>query len=235
MYRGDSLQINNNIIIRQPTLDEIASFGEERYFSVVHALCSTPSDYMVALDDLGLNFQQITDFQMFVMLAKSLSTEDTSILLGDLSLPDFEYQINMADNTERLFCKKTGVIIDRAVHSQISGFIRKMHWIKKNSDKGGNEHTRQYLIDRERRRMRYSKNRKFQSVLYPLISTLCNCESFKYNMQTVWGLHIFSFYDSLHRIKKIEEARSLTAGIYAGRLDGKKIDQEALNWFGALQ
>lgn len=70
IYRGDSLTLNQFITVRQPTLGDIADFGEEKYFSVIHALCGTPTDYMVALDDLGLNYEEITDFQMFVMLSK---------------------------------------------------------------------------------------------------------------------------------------------------------------------
>ena len=234
LYRGDSLRISDQIVIRQPTLGEIADFGEEQYFSLIHALCGTSSDYMVALDDLGLDYEQISDFQMFVMLAKQLPQQSTSILLGDLSLPDFEYQVSVKDGTERLFCRKNGVIIDRAIHKQVSDFIRKMHFLKPNHDRGGDAEGKRYLLERERRRMRYAKNKKFQSVLYPIISALCNCESFKFDMDTVWKMRIFAFYDSLRRIQKIQEAKALTAGIYAGNINAKKIDKEALNWFGAL-
>lgn len=161
--------------------------------------------------------------------------EDTEILLGDLSLADFEYQVNVREGTDRLYCPKTGIVIDRAIYSQMVSFIRKVHWLKRNNDKGGNEHTRKYLIDRERRKMRYAKNKKFRSVFYPLVSTLCNTESFKYDLNTVWDMHIFAFYDSLRRIQKIQEAKALTAGIYSGSLNAKKIDKESLNWFGDLK
>lgn len=132
--------------------------------------------------------------------------------------------MNVTDGTERLYSPSTKLVIDRGVHSQLSAFIRRLHWMKKNSDRGGNEHSRQYLIDRERRKMRYQRNRKFKSVLYPLISGLCNCEYTHFDMTTVWNLRIFAFYDSLNRVKKIQEARALTAGIYAGTVNGKKID-----------
>lgn len=145
-------------------------------------------------------------------------------MLGDLSLPDYEYQVNISDGTERLYCPRTQSVIDRGIYTQLSSFIRRLHWMKKNIDRGGNEHSRQYLIDRERRKMRYQRNRKFQSVLYPLISSLCNCEYTHFDLATVWDLRIFAFYDSLHRVKKIQEARALTAGIYAGTVNGKKID-----------
>ena len=141
----------------------------------------------------------------------------------------------MNDNTERLFCPKTGVVIDRAIYSQITSFIRRLHWLKKNIDRGGNEHSRQYLIERKRRSMRYQRNKKFQSVLYPLISGLCNCEYTHFDVNTVWDMRIFAFYDSLNRVKKIQQARALTNGIYAGTINGKKIDEESLDWLGVLK
>lgn len=190
---------------------------------------------MVALDDLGINFEDITEFQMFIMISKQLLQEDTRILLGDLSLADFEYQVNMNDNAERLFCPKTGVVIDRAIYSQITSFVRRLHWLKKNIDRGGNEHSRQYLIERKRRSMRYQRNKKFQSVLYPLISGLCNCEYTHFDVNTVWDMRVFAFYDSLNRVKKIQQARALTNGIYAGTINGKKIDEESLDWLGVLK
>ena len=234
MYRGDSLHINDHIIVRQPTIGEIIDFGEERYFRVVAALCGTPSDYMVALDDLGLNFEELTDFQIFVMLSGGIPQEDTAIFLGDLDLRKFEYQLNPNDGTERLYDSESGAVIDRAIYSQVVGFIRKMHFMKRNADKGGNEHTRRYLIDRERRRLRLEQNKKYKSVLFPQVSALCNCCDFPYNMDTVWQVHIFAFNDSIRRIMKIREVQALTAGIYAGTVDGKKIEQESLNWMRDL-
>ena len=68
IYRGDPLVINDHIIVRQPTLGEVADFGEEQYLVAVSALCATASDYMVALDDIGVDFEQISDFQLFVAL-----------------------------------------------------------------------------------------------------------------------------------------------------------------------
>ena len=62
IYRGDPLIINDHIIVRQPTLGEVADFGEEQYWSSSLALCATSSDYMVALADMGVDFEEISDF-----------------------------------------------------------------------------------------------------------------------------------------------------------------------------
>lgn len=79
MYRGDPLVINDLIQVRQPTLGEIADFGEERYFQMLSAICGSPSDFMVALDDMGIRYEEITDFQLFLMLTRNLTPDDTRI------------------------------------------------------------------------------------------------------------------------------------------------------------
>ena len=74
---------------------------------------------MVALDDLGIRYEEITDFQLFMMLTRQLTPDDTSILLGDLNLSEYEPQINATDGTVRLYNRKNQTIIDEAIYQQI--------------------------------------------------------------------------------------------------------------------
>lgn len=49
---------------------------------------------MVALDDVGIRFEDVTEFQLFIMLTRNMKPEDTSLLLGDLDLSQYELQFN---------------------------------------------------------------------------------------------------------------------------------------------
>ena len=227
--------INDLIQVRQPTLGEIADFGEERYFQMLSAICGSPSDFMVALDDMDIRYEEITDFQLFLMLTRNLTPDDTRILLGDLDLSAYEPQLNPQDGQLRLYNPKTQSVVDNAVYQQITSFIRQMHSMTKKIVKTVTEHDREYMLAKERRAAKYARRHPhFESVLFPLISALCNHEGFKYNPDTVWDVRIFVFYDSLKRTQKITEARQLTAGLYAGTLDKKSISDDALNWLGNL-
>ena len=112
MYRGDPLVINDLIQVRQPTLGEIADFGEEHYFQMLSAICGSPSDFMVALDDMGIRYEEITDFQLFLMLTRNLTPDDTRILLGDLDLSAYEPQLNPQDGQ-----LQRGLPTDHVIHS----------------------------------------------------------------------------------------------------------------------
>ena len=104
---------------------------------------------MVALDDLGIRYEEITDFQLFMMLTRQLTPDDTSILLGDLNLSEYEPQINTTDGTVRLYNRKNQTIIDEAIYQQIVQFLRRMHDIKRKVIITKTEHDREYMISKD--------------------------------------------------------------------------------------
>ena len=47
LYIGDDYVINDNIKVLQPTIRQIAEFGEKDFFSVVHTITAIPSIIIV--------------------------------------------------------------------------------------------------------------------------------------------------------------------------------------------
>lgn len=58
---------DTKLSIRIPTVGEILD-DEFTYYSIISSLTATPYQYMVQLDDMGVDFTTITDYQLFVML-----------------------------------------------------------------------------------------------------------------------------------------------------------------------
>lgn len=160
--------------------------------------------------------------------------EQTSILLGDLDLSAYVLTVDPQDHSETLVNPQSGSVIDMAIYMQIVDYIRQINGLTKTVVKPGNAHTKEYLIKRERQKLKWQNNKKFESVLQPLISAMCNCEQFKFSYADVWDMHIYAFYDSVKRIQRIRDSAAITAGIYAGTVDGKKISSDSLNWLGSL-
>ena len=153
-------------------------------------------------------------------------------MLGDLDLSAYVVNVDPEDHSEVLVNPQSGSIIDMAIYTQIVDYIRQINGLTKNVVKPGNAHAKEYLIKRERQKLRWQKNKKFESVLQPLISAMCNCEQFKFSYADVWDMHLYAFYDSIQRIR---DSAAITAGIYAGTVDGKKIGSDNLNWLGSLK
>lgn len=235
LFRGRDYKINDSITIRQPTVDEICNYGEQRYYTMVSSLCATPSDYKVQLlDNLKVDYEAVDDFDFFCLISHSYSTEDTAIILGDLDFRLFEIARNEENGDCFLYDPLHRITIDKTIYTLLVNYLRAVHGFKRKIDIGGNEHSKRYLIDKERRQQRYAATQKYESMLVPLVSAMVNCEQFKYDHTTVWQLPIYVFMDSVRRIQKLKNYTQVMQGVYAGTIDLKSISQDSLNWMGSL-
>lgn len=234
LFRGKDYAINDKISIRQPTLDEICDYGEQMYYAMVSVLTATPTDYKVWLFDMGYDWTQINDLDLFYTVTRGLDVTQTEILFGNLDLSKFEIDINSQNNEKILYDIENDITIDNVVYELMIKHIRTMHGFKKNVQKAGNDHTKKYLIEKDRRRMERQNNKAHKSILIPLISSMINCEQFKYNHTTVWDLPIYVFNDSVQRIQKLKNYTQIMQGVYAGTIDTKGIDMENINWLGEI-
>ena len=237
LFRQSSLgidyAINENISIHHPTLKEIAEFGEQKYYSMATALTCNPSAYKVALHDMGIDFDTLADFDFFIMMCASLPKEATRLLLGELDLSALKPGHNNQTDEIVLCAEVNGqpeVVIDRALYFQLSDYLRKIHGFEKKVDKPADQHTKLYLIERERKRIARHKNDKPKSMLKPLISAMVNQTGFKYDYVTVWDLPISVFNDSVTRIQKFLHYTQTMTGAYAGTIDLKQVNMDELNW-----
>lgn len=240
IYGGKNYYINDDISIKQPKLGKIKKYGEKKYFNMVHTLCSVGADLKWQLDDIGIDYTKISDYELFYsILARSYSKEDTKILFGnvlDFSKMRITHDDNIDENVMiQVLEDGKQIRIDRFIYSSIVNVLRKMHKIKRNDEVPGNEMTRQILIDDAREEYEENKNKPSKSYLLPLISTMVNSEGFKRDDNTVFDMKIRAFMDSVSRVSKIKNAELLLQSGYSGfGIDLKKIDQNALNYMGEL-
>lgn len=68
LLRVSEYRINDKIAVHVPTVDDIFEFGDQKYYSIVQSLISTPFDLMVELDDIGIDFETITNYQLFMLM-----------------------------------------------------------------------------------------------------------------------------------------------------------------------
>jgi hypothetical protein len=222
--------INNHITINHPKLKEICEIGEQKYYSMVSALTCSPSDYKVALFDMGVYYDEITDFDFFCLMCKSSKMEDTRILLGDIDLSSFVTMIDEKSEDIVLYDSKNDIIIDASIYKIISGFLRTIHGFEKTSNKPANAVSRKYFIDKERRRLERQKDVEKESFIAPLISALVNCHHFKYDYSTIWDLPIYTFNNSVKSIQKHKNYDQIMQGVYSGTISIKDINTDQISW-----
>lgn len=234
MYFGYDYIINDKISIHQPTIGEIIEFGEEKYFSMAQTLTAIPSDMKSVLFDMGIDYEEISDFEFFIMMTRQLTKDDTCVLLGDLDLSEFT-TCQRRDNDEIvLFDANNDIVIDRHIHLLMSNQIRKMHNFEMKIERSANEFTKKILIDEDRDKRELYKNKGFKSILKPTISSLVNSSGFKYKLHEVKDIGLCELMDSVQRIQAIKHTNVLLQGIYAGTIDQSKINKSELNWMREL-
>ena len=232
LYIGDDFVINDHIKIFQPTIRKIAEFGEREFFSIVHTVTAIPSDMKSQLWDMGLDWMEVEDFELFMMLAQTLTPERTFILFGDLDFSKLRPFRNNQNGDIVLADKETGVIIDKMIYLRIVSYLRKAFNITPKVERAKNKMTKKILIEEDRKKIEFNKNKPFKSFLLPLISSVKVRQG--YTKEYVLNMGYVEFMNDVARLQVIHNADHLLSAVYAGTIDMKKINKAELNWMKEL-
>lgn len=235
LLNQSSVQITDQLSLRIPTVGEILE-NESTYFSLVSIMTSTPFQYMVQLDDLGIDYTKITDYEMFRLLFPLYAQQDTSIIFGNLDLKDIAIYHDNSTDLDVLYSPTSDIKIDELVYFNMAKTMRQVNCIKYERKKPKGENTKKYLLEKERRHLknleRMRKHKEFeQSEFEKLIVALVNNEKFKYNYESIKTLSIYNFYQSFQQIQHEINFNNVMRGVYAGTIDTSKLqDRSVLSW-----
>lgn len=229
MLYESTYPINDSINIVIPTVGEILR-DEDAYYNIVSAITAMPIDFMVQLDDIGIDFTEINAFDLFLLLSEELKMNDTSLIFGNLDFSKFQVGVNPQNEQLVLYDSKNDIMIDRAVHSYIASVLRKINHLEKNIKKPANKEAKKYMIRRAREKLRRKKNMKEDSQLESLIIAMVNTEQFKYDFEGTKELSIYQFNESVRQIIKKVDYDNKMYGIYTGTINPKDLSQDELNW-----
>lgn len=232
LYLGDPYVINDNITILQPTIKQIAEFGEKDFFSVVHTITAIPSDMKANLDDMGLDWMEVEDFELFMMLVQTLTPDRTRLLFGDLDFSKLRPFRNNENGDVILADKETGLLVDKMIYLRIVTYLRKAFNITPKIERAANKMTKKILIDEDRNRMQQNKDKPFKSFLLPMISSVKVKQG--YTKEHVLNMGYVEFMNDIARLQVIHNADHLLSACYAGTIDMKKINKSELNWMKEL-
>jgi hypothetical protein len=228
LYLGDEIKIADGIVLKCPLIHDIANFGESLYFSMAQTLCATPSSMKVTLNDMKLDWMQVDDFELFMMLCQSMKPENTYLLLGDLDLSSLKPYSFGEDGEVVLSNEDHTIIINKVVYDILVTYIRKMHGFKKQIDKAGNAITKKVLIDLARQDAKMAEKKPYKSFLLPLVSSLQGRQG--YTKEYIGNMGIFEFMNQIARTQIIVQADAALSGAYSGMVDTKKMDKSIFDW-----
>ena len=230
LLKMSSIEITPKLSVRIPTVGEILE-DEKSYYTLINSLTATPFQYMVQLDDMGIDFTTINDYQLFLLIFPSFAKTDMSILFGNIDFSDIEVKTNTQNDSAILHSEKNDIIIDELVYSEIVKVIRKINGLQRENRKPGNDEAKKFRLELERKKQKRNARKPYDPYLEKMVVALVNRPEFKYNYEQVEDLSIYQFNKSFEQIKTSINFDNTMIGVYAGTVDVNKLkDKSSLSW-----
>lgn len=233
-------KINDKICIYIPTIGEIRGScddDESVYYRLINPFVVTSTNYMIELDKVGVNFETISDWQLFGMLHSNLNDKNLYLLFGIDIICNFEmYYVDETKSNFYIYDKNSDIKITEDVYEKISNILCKINNIIKEHRKFSNDFSRKHAIERlikTSKRINEQNKNKSNSFLDKYITPMVCTTDFPYNYETVLDVTLHDFMASVKQIKKKYMVDNYHIGIYTGNIDihKSKISQKDLDWF----
>ena len=233
---GASLSLDANILLKQPKLGQIIDYGESRYRQIIGTWTTTPSMMISVLADMGVDWESLSEFELFALyLRNGLTDSDSEFLFEGLRLNEYKPEKN-EDGKLILKSVVNGHVLDGDMYFQVAEFLRRLHGAKHIVRKAGNAMTKRRMIDedRQQRILDAAERRDTDSHLLPIISALVNSPGFKYNLEGIRDLTYYALVESLKRISAMRQSDALMNGAYCGMADLSKVPKSDFDWLRDL-
>lgn len=236
MYFGYPFEIGNGIEIKQPYIQDIIDYGEMDFWRMLSLFTTNSTTHRLELWDLGLDWNKISDYELFRLFYKQFTPEQTYIILGDLDLTKFEsYIVNTGDESEEqdkeiitLYDIENDIEISEDIFNTMAFYIRTMFNMFPKVEKAKGKGTKEAIIweERENLQRRENEDKHVSSILLPMISSCVNHPGFKYKKDELKNVGIYEFIDSCQRLQVYEASTALLKGMYSGFIDTKNINSK---------
>ena len=246
MYFGEPFDVGNGMTIYVPTIGDILTLpnSDMTFYQTLYIWISNPTSYRLMLWDNGIDWNKITDYDLFLMLYKTENPDVSKLLFGDINFQDFQiYSKTFTEKNEEgieeeksvmtLYNTTSEIEISEKDYSIISAYLKMAFNIYPKVEKAKGRITKESIIEEERMNL-FIKQKKGEdtqtSSLLPLISSCINHPGFKYNLQELKDVNFVQFMDSVARLQVYEHTSALLKGSMSGFVDTSKISKDEFNF-----
>lgn len=247
MYFGEPFEVGNGITIYQPTVGKILEVGESDFYGTLYVFIANPTTYRVQLWDNGIDWNKVSDYELFMMLVQGVRSEISSALFGDVDFSAFQpYSKTIVKTNEdgeeeevsipTLYNKDTEMELSEENYTLIAEYLSVMFNIHPKIEHAKGKLTKQSIIEEEKMNMeaRKAKGEIEESGLLSLVSACVNHPGFKYKLQELKDVGICQFMDSVQRLQVYEQSTAMLHGMMGGFVDSSKIKADSYNWMRSL-
>ncbi len=236
------------ITVHSPTLGQIVDIGETRFYQTLNIFTGNTTQYRLLLWELNYDWNEISDFQLFIMLYNQIDPEVSKLIFPDLDFSKFiplmkQIPVDNDEDAENgefreeiiLWDNDDQIEINADVHNHFSQYLRAVFNTFPEEKITQDPNLKLWYINKDKRAAEHSKKElekgKVKSYsIQPLVSACVNHPGFKYKLSELDEVGIMEFYDSVNRLQIYEQSTALMKGMYSGFIDSKQIKPEDYNF-----
>lgn len=263
LLSGENLVINENIFVKHPTVQDIWNLGDKincdkAYSLILSNILCDPYDYMVMLDDCGIDYETVTAFDVFVlkwkqMLETYIKNKEIFDGFNYNPLSEMVYSLNFFLNSESFQLLKyeakdeyylknpysDNYIITKDTFNYIVEFVAQINNISnKDRIKPKNEFAKQVLIEDKREELNRllkkkdneTEKEKSGSFIAQYVKAACFAGENGINIFNVKKVKLYPLIMACKKHNDLMGYNFLMSAIYGGTIDSKKIKTEDFNW-----
>ena len=262
LYFGEPYQITDNITLFQPTIQGIMDYGEIDFYSMVHNFLGNTTQKKLWLWNNGIDWNKISDYELFCNLVRYYSQEETAILFGDIDFTKFDLygledpapepepegketavqrnkrKFREFERTRTFINSEQGIEINAETYHFLVSVMREMFRNYPKTEYAPNKSTKELMIEEEQNKIKKAelekKDSDNESILLPLISFCVNHPGFKYKKSELKEMQIYEFMDSVGRLNIYESTRALLTGTYSGFCDTSKVPKTQFDFMRTI-
>ena len=244
MYFGEPYVIDcentiGTITIYEPTIGDIIKVGQTKFFETLNIFITNPTANRLFLWNAGIDWNNVSDFQLFCYLYNGINPEISKLLFGDLdwsSLKLFSKELKDKEETEVVLASiddNSNILleINEDVYEHIHQYLQKMFNMKPEKELTDDQILKEWWIRKDTIALQQkAKKDKNEYSLKSMVSACVNHPGFKYKKNELREVGVCEFYDSIQRLQIYEQATACMKGMYSGFVDSSKIPADSYNF-----
>lgn len=236
VYFGDDYVVDDRITIHQPTIQDFINNKESNIYGVITPFITNTTGYRVQLWDMGIDWNKITNIELFSLMIKNMNYQYSKIIFGDIDFSTFKLYEKVKEGEKQLilYSPVMDLEIDEDTRQKMCKYIQYAFFaFPPEEEFTSNKTLKQELINNDKQKIltqrKEQKGKKGQNLL-SMISFCLNHPGFKYKKNELRNICIAEFMDSVQRLQMYESTRALYNGMYSGFVDTSKIRREEFNF-----
>lgn len=233
-YVIDLESAHGSIIIDMPKVGNIISFGEKKFNETLSVFISNTTSHRLFLWDNGIDWNEISDFDLFCILYKNLNPSAVSLIFKDFNFEKFELRKKLNEDGEQvvvLYDEEDDIEINEEVYQHIHQYLQAVFNIVPEEKITQDKTLKELYIRKDRSEYNRKKDKDSSAnSIQSLISSCVNHPGFKYKLSELKELGVAEFYDSVKRLQIYESSTALMKGMYSGFVDSSKINSNDYNF-----